>query len=57
MIVMISGRGRGRGSARVSTTPQNMAELIADLHRLIERGDNLRVALAWQLEENALLRR
>src|SRR4051812_43457297 len=30
--------------------------VVDDLHRLMERGDCLRVALAWHLEENARLR-
>jgi hypothetical protein len=35
---------------------QRRREIVADLHRLMERGDDLRAALAWQLEENARLR-
>ena len=50
--------------ARVSTVDQEFnndksqerLEVVADLHRLMERGDGLRVALAMQLEENARLR-
>ncbi len=37
--------------------PTEMRDVVDDLHRLMERAENLRVALVWQLEENAALRR